>query len=315
MRFVFHADASKVIGSGHVMRSSAIAEEVISRGFPAVFVGNISGLPWVTTRIKNLGFSQILENSSEFNPNKHDDILIIDSYNIPTSKEFLQQDKWRAIVSIFDEFTPDYACDLRIHPGLTKVWSKSSAVKTLSGPKYIPFRKSIRNPEYIKTREGLEVLVVGGGSDTCGFVAAVQNVLAGLTEEFRATMLTNSVTTLDLDERFSVSEIGSNLDLHASKTDLIFTTASTTSLEFLALGKAVAVGCAVDNQYLNYDELSRGKYAIPIGKFLNSAWTLDATAIQELVTSESLRATLRKHSQDLIDFKGAERIVDEIVKL
>jgi spore coat polysaccharide biosynthesis predicted glycosyltransferase SpsG len=119
----------------------------------------------------------------------------------------------------------------------------------------------------------------------------------------------------DLDERFSVFEVGLNLDLVANSVDLIFTTASTTSLEFLARGTAVAIGCAVDNQELYYKELSNADYAAPIGEFLNNEWHLDAKLIQELVSSKTLRGNLKANSAGLIDLNGAKRIVDEILKL
>ncbi len=59
MRNVLRADASQSMGAGHVMRSSAIAEELISRGNNVIFVGRISNLPWVEKRIASLGFSQV----------------------------------------------------------------------------------------------------------------------------------------------------------------------------------------------------------------------------------------------------------------
>ena len=90
MRFVFRADASMSIGSGHVMRSSAIAEEAIARGIPSIFVGKISDLTWVSEQIRGLGFIQVLENSSEFIPDKNRDILIFGSHEIPTDDVFVQ---------------------------------------------------------------------------------------------------------------------------------------------------------------------------------------------------------------------------------
>ena len=315
MRFVFRADASRTIGSGHVMRSSAIAEEAIARGIPSLFLGKISELAWVRERISGLGFMQVLENSSEYIPDGNEDILIIDSYEIPIDDAFIQSRNWSKVVSIFDELTPDYSCDLRIHPGLTKVWSDPFSGITLSGPKFVPLRKSIRDTSQHTPGGTLELLVVGGGSDTYGFVPAVVKVLSKLTQEFHATLFTNSSLDADLDERFSISEVGLNLDLVANAVDLVFTTASTTSLEFLARGSAVAIGCAVDNQELYYKELSSGDYAAPIGEFLNNEWLLDAKLIQELISSETLRATFTANSSDLIDLKGAKRIVDEILKL
>ena len=315
MRFVFRADASMTTGSGHVMRSSAIAEEAIARGIPSLFVGNISELGWVCERIRGLGFIQVLENTSEFIPDKNEDILIIDSYEIPTDDVFVQSQNWSKVVSIFDELTPDYSCDLRIHPGLTKTWPEPFSGRTLSGPKFVPLRKSIKSSSQSTPGSILELLVVGGGSDAYGFVPAVVKVLTQLTLDFHATLFTDSFVAADLDKRFSVSEVGLNLDHVANGVDLVFTTASTTSLEFLARGSAVAIGCAVDNQELYYKELSSGDYAAPIGKFLNNEWHLDAKLIQELVSSETLRATFKANSADLIDLNGAKRIVDAIIYL
>lgn len=66
MRYVLRADASQSMGAGHVMRSSAIAEELIARGEDVIFVGQISDLPWVEERIASLGFSHIFNESSRF---------------------------------------------------------------------------------------------------------------------------------------------------------------------------------------------------------------------------------------------------------
>jgi spore coat polysaccharide biosynthesis predicted glycosyltransferase SpsG len=315
MRFVFRADASMTIGSGHVMRSSAIAEEAIARGIPSLFVGKISELDWVSERIRGLGFLQILENTSEFMPDKNEDILIIDSYEILANDEFVQLQNWSKVVSIFDELTPGYSCDLRIHPGLTKTWPEPFLGRTLSGPKFVPLRKSIKNSTKHTPEGTLEVLIVGGGSDIYGFVTAVVKVLTKLTQDFHVTIFSNSHLGMDLDERFSVSEVGLNLDIVANTVDLVFTTASTTSLEFLARGSVVAIGCAVDNQELYYKELSGGSYAAPIGEFLNNEWHLDAKLIHELISSKTLRTTLKDNSSNLIDLNGAKRIVDEILKL
>jgi spore coat polysaccharide biosynthesis predicted glycosyltransferase SpsG len=89
MRFVFRADASLAIGSGHVMRSSAIAEEVIARGIPTVFVGSISKLPWVSERIQGLGFIDILDGPNDFKSDSIQDILILDSYEMRINDSFI----------------------------------------------------------------------------------------------------------------------------------------------------------------------------------------------------------------------------------
>lgn len=316
MRFVFRADASLAIGSGHVMRSSAIAEEVIARGIPTVFVGSISELPWVSDRIQGLGFTDILDEPNNFRSDSIHDILILDSYEIRINDSFIQPSKWRTIVSIFDESTPQYQCDLRVHPGLTTVWPQFSGIRTISGPIYTPLRKSIKAPKPSQRKKNLEIVVVGGGADFTDFVLAIATVLLETKTNFNANLFVRDSKTLelDLDQRFSINPIGKSLDEIANKADLVFTTASTTSLEFLARGTTVAIGCAVDNQKLYYKELSDGNYAAPVGEFLHNKWNLDIETIQDLVHSELLRSKLMVNSANLIDLNGSMRIVDEILK-
>jgi spore coat polysaccharide biosynthesis predicted glycosyltransferase SpsG len=315
MRFVFRADASLTIGSGHVMRSSAIAEECIARGFPAVFVGTTADLHWVSKRIQNLGFTEVVEVSTDFVPDPNNDILILDSYEIAVDDNFIQPSGWKAVVSIFDELTPQYKSKLRIHPGLTNSWPAFTDTKTLGGLEFIPLRKSIKKSELTFDLDAPKIIVVGGGSDPTGFVSAVSRSLANCELQFQACLFTDWDKSFTLDKRFSIIPIGQGLDEVASSSDLVFTTASTTSLEFIARGCAVAIGCAVDNQELYYKELGRRDFAAPIGEFLNGVWHLNEGLIQELVNSESLRAKFRNNSAKLIDLNGAKRIVDEILKL
>jgi spore coat polysaccharide biosynthesis predicted glycosyltransferase SpsG len=315
MRIVFRADASFRIGSGHVMRTSAIAQEVISRSIPAVFIGQISEMPWVSEQIENMGFQEIAWEASRFLPNFDQDVLVLDSYELPKEEEFIRPEKWRAIVNIFDELTPQYASKLRVHPGITKHWGNVPGTKTLSGAKYVPLRKSIRKNTEYRQRINPEIVVVGGGSDSTNFTLEIAKILSSIDAQFHVNLFSDRGNILNLDERFSVFPIGSQLDEIANNSDLVFTTASTTSLEFLARGTAVGVGCSVDNQGLYYRELGSGEFVAPIGEFLDGVWRFNQEIILKLVKSETFRGSLRSKSEGLIDLLGSKRIVDEILKL
>lgn len=297
------------------MRSSAIAEEVIARGIPAIFVGVIAELPWVSERIHGLGFNEVVEETSGFISDPNKDILILDSYEILIDDAFIQPSRWKAVVSIFDESTPHYKSKLKIHPGLTKSWPASTEIKTLSGPEFVPLRTSIKKSGLTLDLDTPKIIVVGGGSDVTRFVTAIAKSLASCKVQFQASLFTALDGPLVLDNRFSIIPIGENLDEIANTSNLVFTTASTTSLEFIARGCAVAIGCAVDNQELYYKELGGRYFAAPIGEFLNGGWRLNEKLVHALVSSESLRARLKANSVDLIDLNGAKRIVDEILKI
>ena len=312
MKYMIRADASLRIGSGHVMRTSAIAEELISRGEEVLFVGDVDGLLWVTQRLEGLGFSRILTPSDDFKPNQRTDILILDSYTIPINDNFILEDRWKRIVSIADELTPDYSCDLIIHPGLEEDW-KGGATRVLSGPRFIPFRNSIvKSENFFQSGDAPNILIVGGGADPYDFVGAIGRVLQNSTAHFHAFLFSNNISVHEFDSRFEIIPIGERLDSCALIANLAITTASTTCLEFIAREIAVGVGCAVDNQEQYYDSLTRRKIASPIGKRNLRNWEIDKTLLTDLVISENLREELRSASSNLIDLNGAKRIVGEI---
>jgi len=315
MRYVLRADASESIGSGHVMRSSAIAEELIARGENVVFVGQISDLPWVEERITSLGFIQIHNDPGDFNSNPNSDVLLLDSYEIPVSDDFINSENWLHIVAIVDELTPSYLCTLRIHPGLDSNWVGDSKVPILAGPKYIPFRSSISKNIHAVGQEQheLKIAVVAGGSDPYGLVNEIAKILSVIPEQFEVYLFSNSVLGSSLDTRFHVIEVGQQLDELTKSVDLVLTTSSTSSLEFLARGHCVGIICAVDNQEQYYNSLGELAVAAQIG-FRNSdkEWKLDKEKISLLITSSELMANLLEKAKGLIDFKGASRIVDAI---
>ena len=316
MRYIVRADASQSMGSGHVMRTSSIAEELIARGQLVIFVGQITDIPWLVLRINSLGFSRIFSDPQDFVSNKEKDVLILDSYALFVSDVFIQPEKWNSVVLVADKLTPAYPADLIIRPGLSTDFVETSGAKVLAGTKYIPFRKSIQKIVRNASPEGsLEILVVGGGTDSLNFVGAISKVLMGVPDNFHAIIFTNNPELSTFDSRLTVVSIGSELDEYVKTAQLVFTTASTTSLEFIACEVALGIGCAVDNQEQYYENLSLFEVAAPIGRYIEGNWQLDHAKIAELVHSSDTREDLRKNCAGLVDLGGAGRIVDEILML
>lgn len=243
-------------------------------------------------------------------------MLILDSYVVPTDESFIQPGKWRAIVTIADELTPAYEANLIIRPGLSTHLAARNGGNVLVGPKYIPFRSSIQKSDRGENWKSLlEIIVVGGGTDLFGFVSAVCEELKRVVGAFHAYIFSNNSEVGNIDSRFTVVPIGSKLDDYAKNADLVFTTASTTSLEFIAREVAVGIGCAVDNQEESYESLSAFGVAAPIGRIVEGNWQIDHRKIAELVHSSAIREELRRNCSGLIDLGGARRIADEISKL
>jgi spore coat polysaccharide biosynthesis predicted glycosyltransferase SpsG len=297
------------------MRSSAIAEEAINRGISCLFIGEITGIPWLSDRVQNLGFDQVLSIDKDFHPSPKSDVLILDSYSIPADHKFLEILDWLAVINIFDSSTPNYKSQLRIHPGIEKISDSSFFGKSLSGPRYIPIRKNIRRDRPLAENGKLRITVIGGGTDVYGFVTAIAETLRKLRVDFLARVVTTSHIELKQDERFEVIEPGQDVDLMFCDTHIAFTTAGTTSLEFLSTGCVVGIACAVENQENNYSLLAKLGIAKPIGVYSNGAWKLESDEILALVSDSTLRNHLRNNAANFIDANGTKRIVDAILEL
>jgi spore coat polysaccharide biosynthesis predicted glycosyltransferase SpsG len=318
MRFVFRADASQDMGAGHVMRCSAIAEELIANGEEAIFIGSMSELKWLKQRILNLGFTKIYDTSEEFLPNQNTDILILDSYVLNVNHQFLNPKNWYSVIAIVDSVTPNYRCQLRIHPGLDSEWNSNIDTPLLYGPSYIPLRKEITKIDLNvkKSSAELSIIISSGGTDAFGLVDALASILNATKFEFKASLFMNSTPPKKLDNRFNVLPLGPDLDLVAETADLVFTTASTSALEFIARGLPVGVVCAVENQESYYKVLTELEVASPVGSRNSGGyWDLNQRLIEELVSSSEFRRRLSARSSLMIDMNGAKRIVDEIKSL
>ena len=316
MRFVFRADANQKLGAGHVLRTLGIAEELLIRGLDVVYIGEVDSMKWLEIKLKALGINFYSKGFENFIPDKRKDILILDSYNLSPTNAYISREIWKAIISIFDPATPDYDCDLKIHPGPLKFTSSSEKVKILSGYKYIPIRSSLKLRKLVKEQgKLLQICVIGGGSDNTGFVPEVSRLLSKLQGDFRVKLFSQNLKFIVHGTRQSVFEIGENFDKFFPEFDLAFSTSSTTCLELIANGCAVGAVSATNNQYPYFKELTSSGLVAPVGKFVDGEWNLDLKVITSLVNMPDVRDLLTKVSSKKIDGKGSIRIVDEILKI
>jgi UDP-2,4-diacetamido-2,4,6-trideoxy-beta-L-altropyranose hydrolase len=317
MRFIFRADASREIGSGHVMRSSVLAAEAISRGFECVFIGKISGLDWVVERISTLGFTQVLSDETSYEADSETDVLVLDSYSIPVSDAFIAKDNWKFVMSICDEITPNYLVDVELRPGFKVSGENQMTPIVLSGAEHILIRRGITKSNRNKAVAGTtKVLIVGGGSDPFGFVPAIADVVHSLKMNLEVHLFTDDVILTEFSGGKFIHPIGDGLDLIAHEVDVVLTTASTSSLEFLAREIPTGVVCLINNQENYYEQLGRLGYDIQIGVRTSTGdWKFDVEAIKVLLGSQEKREELRESILGLIDLKGAERVIDFFISL
>ena len=313
LRFVFRADASKKIGTGHTQRALGLIQELKDLGYEVIFVGDTSEVTWVTLQLKSLGFSNIFSKQQDFISNHQTDILILDTYTVPANSEFINKLNWLLVVVIHDLNTPEYIADIIIHPGVSENIVVKKNAKLLSGPKYVLLRKSIKRLRVESKSSNLVITVVGGGVDKTGFASEMSKHLKLIPGVFKVNFFSADSPSIESDLRFQTFEFSDKLDEIGNQSDLIFCTASSTSLEFIARGCAVGIVCGSFNQEQYYRVLPKLGVSEAIGVYKDDQWVLDLNVIQNLISSRSLREELSKKSLELIDFDGAKRVVNEIM--
>jgi len=186
----------------------------------------------------------------------------------------------------------------------------------LSGAEHLLIRQGISKSGGKRyDGETTRVLVLGGGSDTFGFVPAVAEVIHSLKLNLELHLFTNAEILTQLSGGLVVHPIGTELDIIARDVDVVLTTASTSSLEFIAREIPTGVVCAVDNQENYYKQLGRLGYASQIGvRTFSGGWEFNVEAIGELLGDQKKRDALKQSVTGLIDLKGAERVVDFLVE-
>ena len=319
MRYVVRCDANPKIGAGHVMRTSAIAEELIDLGLQVEFIGQIEDLPWLSKRISELGFSAIYSEENEILGETMQDVLILDSYEIPISNPFIARNRWKRVISISDSMSPDYECDLVVYQSFSKPKKLRPNQKMVFGTDYFVIRKSLhvfaKERKFISSSSPM-ISIVGGGTDLNNFTQTITNILQKSNILFQAKVFTNNLVKKELDNRFEYLPVGQDLDRSFIDCELAVTSASTTAIEFIACGIPTAIAALINNQDENYLNLSQLGIALPVGsRNEQNQLTINEEKLLEITSSITLRKQLHTACSNTISFGGAKRIVEKIQSL
>ena len=315
MGLILRADASPEIGAGHVMRIYAIAEEAISRGIDCTFVGNIQGIPWLSQLVYEVGFSKILASVELCKNVNEESILVLDSYTLDVGDFSLQKSRWKKVIVIADDVTPNYDATLTIHPGMTSGWFKGNLDAFLSGPEYVLTRKAIKKSEFSSSSKIEQVLVFAGGTDSTGITLQIANKLSSVSNFGHAVIYADADDPIArLDSRFLVKPFGSSLDFDIDSSQVVLTTASTSGLEIIARGIPLGVICVVENQLSYYKKLGELGVSAQLG-ILDDDGVLNLceTELQRLFSDFVYRKSLIAAGRNLIDLGGPRRVVNAIV--
>ena len=321
MKVVFRVDASQSIGTGHVLRCLALAENLSCGGSDVRFVCQQQPGD-MRAEIRKAGFPvldtvAVDEGSLAW--------LVVDHYELDRGFESKVRSRAQKILVIDDLADRCHDCDLlldqNLYPDMKSRYSGllPEGARTLLGPKYALLRPEFPEARQ-RARRGNElrrVLVFFGGSDPTSETAKTLraiirlnrpdisfDVLVGLTnpnkDELRelAGGIPN-VTLLDHTDRFS--------DLMC-RSDFAIGAGGATSWERCCLGLPSIVISVARNQEQISQALADNGYQIYLGTADEVTVETIVNAIQHCIANFQKMIAMGQSGMELVDGLGAARV-------
>ena len=299
MRVVLRADATRAIGTGHVMRCWALAEEFQARGGEVSWHGTVN-VPWVAALVAKRGWPVLpVVEGGVFEPGSAD-LVVVDSYGDTDAYRRSALDRGVPVLAVVDHHHTELGPgSLWINPGPPMASESSS--RFLNGPDYVLIRRDIRTLAEARDTyapgSGLAFLL--GGTDAMGLAAIVDDLDVG--ERVVAgpgTANSGGVVWL---------EPGPELIREAARSRLVVSPAGVSSWEMLHIGVPLALVHAADNQRGNYEWMTGQGWAWGLGegRYL-------PRRVQEALrrVNEGLLVGERR-----IDGLGAARVLEAVLEL
>lgn len=329
---LIRADANEKIGTGHVMRCLSIAREFVVSGHKVLFVtADHKGDRLISTA----GFNSICMDSTwsemEQEPildilfTYHPNLLIVDSYFV-TEKYFEALSRITRVAYIDDLNTTTWDVDYLINYNIYgDVLDYSSYLSTrtilLLGPAYVPLRPEFQSISKHIIKPVSDVMISAGGSDPEGITERLMITLCPQWTDIRFHFI---VGTLNPRIGNIKALVTNNIILHIDEKDMAglmqicdiaISAAGTTLYELCAMGIPTIMYTLADNQIFAAKEFEGQGIMCNAGDCRNDEEFAErmGNIFGKLICDKSLRMDLSMKMQKLVDGRGAERIVKELL--
>lgn len=340
---IIRTDGSPRIGAGHVMRCAAIARQAMKIGADALFVvsDDVS-----RERVKRQGFDAcIIEgNALAFNGkdgfalaalacDRSASAILVDSYGV-TDDFFkalargLRESRVR-IAYMDDAYTFEYGILDHPHAWLADMvinytfgFSASDydaiygiSVECLVGPQFAPIRSEFLLDERCEINGLVQrVLVTTGSTNPDGILERFVDVLTGVLPDARLDVVVGSQAAYTGKASMNINILHDVKDMASlmRSCDMAVSAAGSTLYELCAVGTPSIAVPIVQNQIKNV----RGYVQHEVGLGLTEiGWDNAglAEAVNQLSSSEELRAKLSFKALSLVDGLGAERVAKRLL--
>lgn len=338
------ADASSTIGSGHIMRCMALAEELSEVGVSVRFIcRELEGaiIPFINKRgfvVETIsGDSEDLIFSEDAAKTRaviekyggKADWVIVDLLENSVEWDSAMRPVTQNILAIDDHADRKRDCDIIVNPHFFP--EAEEKYKTLTPPSCITLaglRHALLRPEFHKARkEGLEkrtnevkrILVSFGGSDCAGLPDKVIEALLPLgSAGIEVDMILGSG---DQDSKDTAKPDGTNITFHdfvedmvkmTKKADLVIGAYGVSTAERMLLGAPSIIITISEYQVTLAKILAEAGYAIYLGSASDVTPDMIAGAVNRLKDDPYKMRSISKTIMERVDGLGAQRVVKKM---
>ena len=328
--FGIRVDMGGVIGSGHIYRSSALADELIKNGKSVVFIvknkknfqSHTQGKKYHCIDLRTSNDEKCITKCQKLKGIKNL-ILDLQKGNEKYAKK-LKNDFF--IISIDDAGNKKIYSDVLINGQIGKFnynyTFKKSSSKYLLGTDYTILRNSFYklNKKFSVSKKPIKkILLAFGGSDDQDVIRKILPFL--ISKKFHLTVILGTTYPYS-NEVFLLSDKHKNLHVKKSlnevaaiylKNDLVIASSGMTSYELACLGIPSLFIPSGEHQYKIANEFMRKGFGVNYG-----FWDDNYDRFSKILTkfsNYSFRKKMNKVGKTLVDGKGVFRIVEDLIDL
>ncbi len=334
-------DGSAEIGTGHIFRCLALAEELYYKGFKPVFctkdfdselIEKIKSMGFELSIIPaNLSLEEDMKLFANIGKNNNADIVITDNYYFIDGYLKHLKDNFKVVVSIDDIADTFFYSDILINQNINAIPEKyygktENGTKLLLGPTYALLRKEFKKYHNKPRKFGKveNILVTLGGSDKENQTLKVLKALEKVEGEFSITIVLGVSNRNKESIREYVNKAKKDIKLHenvSSMAELIYEAdisigaGGSTSWEFCCIGVPIIIIFLAENQKEIAEGLCARGISVNLGWYKHVSENDIKVAVEDLINNPYKRGVMSQKGREIVDGKGAERVTEEIISL
>jgi UDP-2,4-diacetamido-2,4,6-trideoxy-beta-L-altropyranose hydrolase len=335
MNLLFRTEASVAIGTGHVMRCLALAQAWCDAGGGAIFA-MAEATPAVKERLRSEGFEVMrvavrvgsaadAEETARLAHKQGASWVVVDGYEFGAEYQASLKNRRLKVLFIDDNghvghYSADLVLNQNAHAREAFYPSRDASTRLLLGPRFVMLRREFTEWRGWKQKipaVAHRFLVTMGGSDPDNVTERVLRAILG-EPSLNATVVAGGsnphlpkLRELVAGARRDVQLIENvtNMPELMASSDVAISGAGTTSLEMCFLGLPALLIVLAQNQRFAAEELNRRGVAINLGEGAEIQRSTLSAYLTRLVNSPDTRKAMSERGRELVDGRGAERVV------